>query len=164
MTKSRKMKTSFLFGLVAVLALSLGIRFSAISKTNVAEAALPTSYATVETSMMVQIRDEYANAGRFQVAITMPDLDTASISSGLYKLDTAALGRDLPTILRNLGFYDHVKVAGKTLTQWGDATCYDNWIMVNEGGPANYTIIFPIQVNAAAWKAARFTATVRKYM
>ena len=156
MTKLRKIKTSFLFGLVAVLALSLGVRFASMPKAQVAKAAVPTEYSVVETSMMAQIHNEYIDAGRFRLAITMPDLDTASVEANTYELDTTSTGlnTDLPSILRSLGLYDHVKVAGKTLSQWGDATCYANWIRVNKDSPKNYTITFPIQVNAAAWKAA----------
>ena len=140
--------------LIAVFALALGAGFASMPKAKEAKAAVPTSYATVETSMMAQIKQVYNEAGRFNLAITMPDLDSASVEAGEYRLDTTALETDLPTILRNLGLYDHVKVAGKTLSEYGDATCYDNFVLINKGGPANYTITFPLQVNKDAWMAA----------
>ena len=152
--KMRKIKKTLMACLIAVFALTLGAGFASMPKAKEAKAAVPTSYATVETSMMAQIKQVYNEAGRFNLAITMPDLDSASVEAGEYRLDTTALETDLPTILRNLGLYDHVKVAGKTLSEYGDATCYDNFVLINKGGPANYTITFPLQVNKDAWMAA----------
>ena len=137
--------------LITVFAVTLGLGFGFMPKAQDAKAAVPSEPATVETSMMAQIRTDYDAGGNFMIEIAMPDLDTVGIEPVHYVLDTDALGTDLPTILTNLGFFDHVKIAGKTLNEWGDARCYANWIKVNTGGPANYSITFPIHLDSTAW-------------
>ncbi len=147
--KARKTLVTFLLGIVTCLSLTFGVAFAlpSIESTQTAKAA---NYTTKDVAMLGRVAGWHGN-GNFEVRITLGECDWAG-ESGQKTFDTTK-GLDLPTLLKNLDFFNRIVVGGKTLAEWGCTTCYDNIYWLNEGEP-KYTITIPLAMGEANMSTA----------
>lgn len=156
MTKSRKIKTSFLFGFVAVLALMLSVTFASMPKAKQAKAAVATEYTVVETPMFGGIKDIYAAGGNVQLHITIPALDNGDVTGD----DIAFDGVDLPTVFNSFGFFDNVMISGKTLRELGCTTFWNHNLGYNVAEP-NPSVYIHLHFEPDKLAAAMADGTVK---
>lgn len=146
MMKTKKKITLFLMGIVA----SLSICLSALTLTpkfssnDVAKAE--ATYTTKDVAMLGSIAGWYGN-GNFEVRLTLGEADWTNADAGQKTFDTTKGLGDLPTLLKNLDFFNHIQVGGKTLAEWGCTSCYDNIYWLNESEP-DYTLMIPLSMGA----------------
>ncbi len=126
----RKMKRTLMACLIAVFAVTLGLGFGIMPKTQEAKAAVATEYTVVEAPMLGKIQDCYAAGGNINLFIMIPGLDHGVTGDGI-SFD----GVDLPTVFNNFGFFDNVMIGGKTLRELGCTTFWDNALGYDFGAP-----------------------------
>ncbi len=144
MMKTKKKITLFLMGIVACLsiclsALTLTPKFSS---NDVAKAE--ATYTTKDVAMLGSVAGWYGN-GNFEVRLTLGEADWTNADAGQKTFDTT--NGDLPTLLKNLDFFNHIQVGGKTLAEWGCTSCYGNIYWLNESEP-DYTLMIPLKMSA----------------
>ncbi|MBQ7373081.1 MAG: hypothetical protein IJW64_00760 [Clostridia bacterium] len=139
MMKTKKISL-FLMGIVACLSLCLSV-VTFIPKFSNSHVAKAATYTTKDVAMLGSVAGWYGN-GNFEIRLTLGECDWAG-ESGQKTFDTTLGLGDLPTLLKNLGFFDHIQVGGKTLAEWGCTSCYGNYYWLNEGEP-KYTLMIPL--------------------
>ena len=85
-----------------------------------ASAAVATEYETVDTAIMATIKNEYIPNGNFSLYILIPELDMGG------KQGRVEFPVDMADTFNKLGLFDNVKIADKTLREWGCTSFYDN--------------------------------------
>ena len=148
MAKTRKTIVTFLLGIVMCLSVCFGIVLSAPKGVDATTATAETTYTTKDVAMMGRVAGWYGN-GNFEVRITLGECDWVNESG--QKNYTG-----LRTLLKNLDFFNKIKLGEKTLAEWGCTACYGEYYWLNNGEP-KYTIMIPLSMgseNAAAAGAA----------
>ena len=103
-------------------------------------------YVSQDVAMIGRIAGWHGN-GNFEIRITLGACDWADVSGQI------SYNGELKTLLAKLDFFNHIKVAGKTLAEWGCTACYDNFYILGSGGP-QYTIMIPLSMGKANMEAA----------
>ena len=148
----KKFTKSILTGLCAVVGLSAGAAVCTLpAQVDVETAYAQASYTTKDVAMLGSVAGWYGN-GNGELRITLGECDWAG-ESGQKSFDTTLGLGDLPTLLKNLDFFNHIEVGGKTLAEWGCTSCYDNIYTLNSGEP-KYTIVLPIAMGSENMAAA----------
>ena len=141
MTRSLKKITAWLFSFALTLALVLGIVFAMpTTDAKVQTAEAETTYTTKDIAMLGRVAGWYGN-GNFEIRLTLGEADWTAEAKKNY----AGTG-DLPTLLNNLGFFDHIQLGGKTLREWGCTSCYGNYYWLNSSEP-DYTLMIPLSMS-----------------
>ena len=153
--KTRKMIISFLLGIVMSVALVFGVVFALPQSqpTQAVEAAEVTvEHTPQDTAMLGRVAGWYGN-GNGEICITLGEADWTNANAGQKTFDhTLGLG-DLPTLLKNLDFFNKIMLGDKTLAEWGCTSCYGNLYWLNSGEPA-YALTIPIAMGADNMAAA----------
>ena len=145
----RKFKKGILAGICAVVGLTaVAVAPAVTSLVDETTAYAETTYATKDVAMLGRVAGWHGN-GNFEIRITLGESDWAGESG---QKQYAGEG-DLPTLLRNMDFFNHIKIGAKTLAEWGCTTCYDNIYWLNESEP-DYTIQIPLSMGAENMAAA----------
>ncbi len=129
MTRVRKTVLTVLMGLVMSIALCFGIVFSGPGAITTAQAA--ETYTTKDVAMGARVAGWYGN-GNFTMNITLGEADWGSQKGTI----TYQGEHDMPWVLRNMDFFNHIKLGDKTLAEWGCTTCYDNGVDLNNQEPS----------------------------
>ena len=103
-------------------------------------------YVSQDVAMMGRVAGWHGN-GNFEIRITLGACDWDGISG------QQSYNGELKTLLAKLDFFNHIKLAGKTLAEWGCTACYDNFYTLGSGGP-QYTIMIPLTMSRANMEAA----------
>ena len=151
MAKARKTLITFLLGLAMSFALIFGVASSLPKSAPTTTAEAETTYTTKDIAMLGRVAGWYGN-GNGEIRLTLGECDWAG-ESGEKNFDTTLGLGDLPTLLKNLGFFDHIQLGGKTLREWGCTSCYGNIYWLNSGEP-DYTLTIPIAMSADNMTAA----------
>ena len=123
----RKLKKWILAALCAVCAFAGVATLQNGTKVETADAAVATTYETVDTAMMATIHNEYIPNGNFSLYIIMSDLDMGG------KTGYVEFPMNLAEEFDKLGLFDKIKIAGKSLRDWGCTSFYNNYaIGINE--------------------------------
>lgn len=123
----RKITKWILSALCAVLAFAGVATLQNNTKVETASAAVATTYETVDTAMMATIHNEYIPNGNFSLYIIIPDLDMGG------RTGCVEFTMNLADEFNKLGLFDKVKIAGKSLREWGCTSFYNNYaIGINE--------------------------------
>ena len=141
----RKIKKTLLSCLIAIFAVTIGFGFATMQSKQTAKADNPT-YVTKDIAFLGSIAGWYGN-GNFEVRLTLGEADWTNADAGQKTFDTTKGLGDLPTLLKNLDFFNHIQVGGKTLAEWGCTSCYDNIYWLNESEP-DYTLMIPLSMGA----------------
>ena len=158
----RKTFITFLMGIVMSVALIFGVVFAlpkSEQDTKVASAA--TTYKTKDVAMLGSVAGWHGN-GNFEIRLTLGECDWTDVAASGVNPTYAGEG-DLPSLLRNLDFFNHIKLGDKTLAEWGCTSCYNNTYWLNNSEP-DYTIMIPLAMgadNMAAATAAGIGADTR---
>ena len=92
-----------------------------------ASAAAATEYEVVDSAIMATIHNEYIPNGNFSLYIIIPELDMGG------KTGSVEFPYDLSEEFNKLGLFDKVKIAGKTLREYGCTTFYNKYALgINE--------------------------------
>ena len=116
-----------------------------------ASAAVASEYTVEDTGFFVKYSNVYAPGGNFNLYICSTELDMGG--------KTAAMsfeGVDLATVFNSIGFFDKVKVNGKTLRELGCTSFWNNEIGFNSaigGAPKNHIQLNCHTNNVEEWQA-----------
>ena len=148
--KTKKRFLSLLLSVVACVAVCFSIGFTHNALNNkIVKAA---SYKTKDIAMLGSVAGWHGN-GNFEIRFTLGEADWTNDDAGKKSFDTKKGLGDLPTLLKNLDFFNHVKMGDKTLAEWGCTTCYDNAYWLNDSEP-DYTLMIPLSMDSANMSTA----------
>ncbi len=148
----RKLKKWILSALCAVCAFAGVATLQNNTKVETASAAVATEYEIVDTAMMATIHNEHIPNGNFSLYIIIPELDMGG------KTGYVEFPMNLAEEFNKLGLFDKVKIAGKSLREYGCTSFYDNFaIGINEKPtaevPHNHIRLY-CHADPAIWEAA----------
>ena len=146
MAKTRKTIITFLLGIVMCLSVCFGVVFAASKDVAATTATAETTYTTKDVAMMGRVAGWYGN-GNFEIRLTLGDCDWTGESG------QKNYNGELKNLLRGLDFFNKIKLAGKTLAEWGCTSCYGNYYWLNSGEP-KYTLMIPLSMSKATEAAA----------
>ncbi len=149
MAKMKKTVATILLGALACLAGFFGVVFSAPQTQAVPAAQAATTYTTKDVAMMGSIAGWHGN-GNFEIRLTLGEADWTNENAGQQSYKGTG---DLPGLMKKLDLFNHIKVGGKTLAEWGCNSCYDNIYWLNESGP-DYTLQIPLSMGKDNMTAA----------
>ena len=135
--KARKSLVTLLLGIVTCLSLTFGVVFALPSFKTAKTAEAATTYTTKDVAMLGSIAGWYGN-GNFTLNVTLGEADWTNADAGVktYVRGEGMRG-DMPGVLNEMDFFNKIEVGGKTLSEWGCTTCYDNNYELNSGEPDN---------------------------
>ena len=119
------------------------------SEVKTATAETTTNYTVVDTAMFVKFSNEYVPNGNFNVGIVLPEYDFTGAPNGYFSFGE----KDLASMLDELGFFDNIMIAEKTLREWGCTSLYSNTVGFGEGEPQNQ-IVFRCHADPEIWNTA----------
>ena len=154
----RNLKKWILTALCAVCAFAGVATLQNDTKVETADAAVATVYETVDTAVMARIHNEYIPNGNFSLYIILPELDMGG------RTGCVEFTMNLAEEFNKLGFFDNIKIAGKTLREYGCTGFYNNFAFgVNEKPteevPHNH-IRFYCHADPDIWSAAHNTGAI----
>ncbi len=115
----RKFSKWILSALCAVFAF-VGVATLQKSEEVTASAAVATEYQVVDSAIMATIGNEYIPNGNFSLYILIPELDMGG------KTGEVTFPLDMAQEFNKLGLFDKVKIAGKSLREYGCTGFYNN--------------------------------------
>ena len=129
------------------------------TKVETASAAVATEYEVVDTAMMATIKNEYIPNGNFSLYIIIPELDMGG------KTGQVTFPVDMAQEFNKLGLFDNIKIAGKSLREygctgfWGDGMSIGINEKPNDQVPHNHIrlychadpVIWETAYNAGEW-------------
>lgn len=122
----RKFSKWILSALCAVFAF-VGVATLQKGEEVTASAAVATEYEVVDSAIMATIHNEYIPNGNFSLYIIIPELDMGG------KTGQVDFTMNLANEFNKLGLFDKVKIAGKSLREYGCTEFYNNYaIGINE--------------------------------
>ena len=122
----RKFSKWILSALCAVFAF-VGVATLQKGEEVTASAAVATEYEVVDSAIMATIHNEYIPNGNFSLYIIIPELDMGG------KTGQVDFTMNLADEFNKLGLFDKVKIAGKSLREYGCTDFYNNYaIGINE--------------------------------
>ncbi len=146
----KKWMKTCLAGLCATVGLSaVSVAAVELNQPEDVVAQADATYATKDIAMMGSIAGWHGN-GNFEIRLTLGEADWTNEIAG--QKDYKGTG-DLPSLLNKLDLFNHIKVGGKTLAEWGCTTCYSNIYWLNESEP-DYTLQIPLSMGAENMAAA----------
>ena len=136
----RKFKKWLIAALCASYAVSAGAAIADLNEEVTASAAVATEYTVEDTSFFVKLTQEYAPNGNFNLYIASTELDTGNKTEAMI-----FEGVDTATVFDSLGFFDKVKVNGKTLRELGCTSFWNVAVGINSAigtAPKNHLRLY----------------------
>ena len=153
----RKFSKRILSALCAVFAF-VGVATLQKGEEVTASAAVATEYEVVDSAIMATIHNEYIPNGNFSLYIIIPELDMGG------KTGQVDFTMNLADEFNKLGLFDKVKIAGKSLREYGCTDFYNNYaIGINEKPaaevPHNHIRLY-CHADPEIWSAAHNSGAV----